>query len=442
VVEVVGGPKGRTVRPVIGGPGGTTPPIPKPGPSPAPGGTSSSSSGGTSGGGAGGAGGGGGAPTPTSAPTPAPQVAIAVPKLAPPSWWHGAWPPNAAAATIRDGWFALLGDLSQFPYNADLFYAAYVYLELVSLDVNNPQVPLPVQVTITVLDPAGNTAGSFSGSVTELGQELSAGGSFSLDLSYTVQVEYTLPGATAQHTATFGPFPGSALVSSGVPQALSLTVNDFPATANGGLTIQYPDGTPAAGVFVSVGISALGTTPSAGLFGEDGYANSAGVFDFSFGYDLGSGTEYSIYWDIYSAAGGQLLAIGGQNASGADLAAGNVSATITLPPKGQGISHGEIVFECLQNCTYEYSCKNQDGTTLASSSGSATAEKMIHLPPPTGYAPTDELTFTVSAKNSGQGGTKGPKTSSDTVTGAYFSANGVNLYVDFGGGGPPHHGRT
>ena len=60
-----------------------------------------------------------------------------LPTFKPPSWYAGVYPPNSLAATIRNGWFTLLGDLTGFPYNSGL-------------------VSIEVQIAFTVTDDNGN----------------------------------------------------------------------------------------------------------------------------------------------------------------------------------------------------------------------------------------------------------------------------------------------
>ena len=85
--------------------------------------------GGNGGGGSSGGGGGGGNPPPWNLPT--------LPAFKPPSWYAGVYPPNSLAATIRNAWFTLLGDLTGFPYNSGL-------------------VSIEVQIAFTVTDDNGN----------------------------------------------------------------------------------------------------------------------------------------------------------------------------------------------------------------------------------------------------------------------------------------------
>ena len=203
----------------------------------------------------------------------------------------------------------------------------------------------------------------------------------------------------------------------------------------------YPDGTPAADVWVEMGIYVTSQGNTGGLFGQTGNADASGVFDFSFGYDLGSATSYSIYWDIYDSQGGNLLAQGQAATTGAVLTAGTFAEKITLPPKGEGINYGKALFKCLQNATYVYNCYDNGGTVVAHSTGAISASSTVDLPVPTQFAPTDELTFTVVGTNSEKGiGKKGPIIASAKIKGSAFISSGVLLTIDFGGGGGGHGG--
>ncbi len=94
-----------------------------------PGGAGGSGGGGSGTSGGGSSGGGGGSGGGLTLPT--------LPPFKPPSWYAGVYPPNSLAATIRNGWFTLLGDLTGFPYNSGL-------------------VSIEVQIAFTVTDDNGN----------------------------------------------------------------------------------------------------------------------------------------------------------------------------------------------------------------------------------------------------------------------------------------------
>jgi hypothetical protein len=309
------------------------------------GGGSGSGSGGSSGGsggssgGSSGSGGGGGQGSPGNAP------GFAFPKLARPTWYAGLWPPNNAASTIRNGWFALLGDLSQYPYNANLFFAAYATVVFASQNYLMPAVPTPIAVSVNIYDASGNLLGIFTGSADSPTIPIDIVGSFSLLQSYTLAVFYTLPGSTPLYQENFGPFLGSQLAGQQTPPGLQVLLDDYPAQVGGKVTVLNTDGTAATGVFVVVSLNpannptvgGIGTSPIAGL------TDSSGVFAFSAGSSNQGDQEYTVTVEVFAAQGAPLEAIETWTVSWSSLVAGTFAETImigTLPSGGDtGSSH-------------------------------------------------------------------------------------------------------
>jgi len=75
---------------------------------------------------------------------------VDLPALPKPSWYHGVHPASKLASTVRDAWFAFLGDLSGFPYSSGLI-SVNVAIAFTVTDFN--EVPLAgATVTVSVLD--------------------------------------------------------------------------------------------------------------------------------------------------------------------------------------------------------------------------------------------------------------------------------------------------
>ena len=393
------------------------------------GGTGGGGGGGGTGGGGGGGGTGGGGGGTGQLPT------ITWPKLAKPAWYQGIWPPNSLAGTIRNGWFAFLGDLSQYPYNANKFYTAYVDLGFVFN--TNTTAPLPIPITVTVFDSGGNVAGSWSGSLTTISLlPVDVAGAFSLLGTYTIQVDYTMPGAV-QQTATFGPFTGNLLSNGGTPMGLELTVNIFNTALKGVLQVNNSDGTPAAaglGVILDFWQTdsyldpyGTGVTPT----------NAQGQVPFNLPANATTGQTWSVEAAVYDNTNlDNLLASNTWTVTTDELAAG-ISESITLPAPGHTYSQGTATATFVHGrgmnaspVDFTYTVTNQAGTELASLAAKRAGDAPYNLPVPTtgSFSATDQLTFAISGTWTVNGETA--KTS-QTVSGATFSDSGVKLKVVF-----------
>ena len=136
-----------------------------------------------------------------------------------PAWYHGLWPPNALASTIRDGWFNALGSTQGFPYNADLFFLAHIFLNLVADDTTVPQGTdlVPVPATVEVLDAGGNVVGSWTGTLTSAQAGVDVAGSFSQGGTYSLVITIGTYTAVFTHSGSSSPLsgiPGTALADS------------------------------------------------------------------------------------------------------------------------------------------------------------------------------------------------------------------------------------
>lgn len=157
----------------------------------------------------------------------------------PPSWYHGLLNPNNAAATIRDGYFALLGSTEGFPYNADLFFTMYLSV------FADGAYGFPQTYSVYVYDSGGSLL------IQSIGVKwnqtlvvLSPTGSFSLDGTYSVVVK-DLSGnviPTTYGTGDTSAIPGSAFVfNTGTPGAPGATIllrgGSGPSSPAGGATV-------------------------------------------------------------------------------------------------------------------------------------------------------------------------------------------------------------
>jgi hypothetical protein len=136
-----------------------------------------------------------------------------------PSWYHGIANPNQLAATIRDGWFAFLGDLSGFPYNVTIVVGGLVTVQIAP--PKSGSLPAGAQVQLTVTDQT-TQQGVYQGTTT-----LDANGSalFSMNTTLNTTHQYTVvvleQVATSIGTETFPIGPdqtvlGQTLYSPGV----------------------------------------------------------------------------------------------------------------------------------------------------------------------------------------------------------------------------------
>lgn len=114
----------------------------------------------------------------------------------PPAWYHGVWPPNSLAATVRDGWFNILGDLTGFPYNAVIVQGGTVDLiltgtippagSIISVDLTDPngklivsglQFPYAGEDMVLLLNATMNVTLQYTLTVTLVFPNVAAGGS-------------------------------------------------------------------------------------------------------------------------------------------------------------------------------------------------------------------------------------------------------------------------
>ena len=225
---------------------------------------------------------------------------------------------------------------------------------LVSADQDVPVVPLPIALTVNVLDASGAVVGTFDGSATTFQVSVLAPGTFTLGQTYSIEVHYELPGSAIPFVATFGPFPGSALAAPGAPQVLVLQVNDFPGNVGGKITITNADGSPGAGYWTNIGIfvpEANGVPAAETDQGLGGVTDASGVVPFSGPVtQLNSSATYQVDLLVYTAApadGGTEIGSFTTTTSGAELSAGSFSwsvnmAAITPPPTVGTPPHGRI----------------------------------------------------------------------------------------------------
>ena len=120
-----------------------------------------------------------------------------------PAWYHGVGTPNKLAATIRDGYFALLGSTDGFPYGANLFFQAFFECTLYGNAEGSPVLGdpsasspgLPLTLTFNLVDSSGNVAGTATVTFTISAANFSINGTFDATQDYTLQVEpLTTPG--------------------------------------------------------------------------------------------------------------------------------------------------------------------------------------------------------------------------------------------------------
>ena len=156
-----------------------------------------------------------------------------------PSWYHGLYPANNLAATIRDSWFAFLGSTQGFPYSTSIFNQVILSIKYVL----NPQPwPLsgPVNCVVQVLDSSGNLVGQVAWSVNPASsptgtQGATISGNFSTQEQYTIQVvpaagqpNYTLAVMLATGGVP-GPsianIPGGLLSQQSQPYPFQLIIN-------------------------------------------------------------------------------------------------------------------------------------------------------------------------------------------------------------------------
>jgi hypothetical protein len=151
-----------------------------------------------------------------------------------PNWWHGLWPPNNAASTIRDGWFGLLGSTKGFPYNAGIFFLAYLYIEI-GAELYEGSLPLPT-LTVSLLDSTGAVAGTGQINLNSPtnGAYTAIQGAFNVNEEYTLTI--TTPGQTLTLTQN-----GTAVGT--------LSGNDLSAQSSApSIVVRGPDPVPAGGM--------------------------------------------------------------------------------------------------------------------------------------------------------------------------------------------------
>jgi len=136
-----------------------------------------------------------------------------------PNWWHGLWPPNNAASTIRDGWFGLLGSTKGFPYNAGIFFLAYLYIEI-GTELYEGSLPLPT-LTVSLLDSTGAVAGTGQINLNSPTNDACT----AIQGTFNVNEEYTLTITTPGQTLTLTQRPSSPTGASVLTEA-SASVNE------------------------------------------------------------------------------------------------------------------------------------------------------------------------------------------------------------------------
>lgn len=237
-------------------PGGKGVPTIAPGPRNQAQGTTQATGAGMPPGGGGGGGGGSG---------PGGLIGPLFPTFAKPSWLI--WPMKSAndlASNVRNGFFAMLGDLSQYPYSTGKLFTAYLRPLLQSGNQDIPSVPLPIQFVITIYDSAGNVVGTVSTTENQADQLFLVQGVFVATSYYTVGAVLTLSdGSVAQWTSP--PVLGSALTNMGSPYSPQITITLSLATTSGKVTLLNADGTPYVGAYLIISIDQPGsdtTTPT------------------------------------------------------------------------------------------------------------------------------------------------------------------------------------
>ncbi len=364
-----------------------------------------------------------------------------LPTLTKPAWYQGVWPPNSLAGTIRNGWFAFLGDMSQYPYNANKFYVAYVDLAFISGDGTVPDVPLPIPLTVTIFDAGGNAVGVFVGSLTTVSiLPVDIAGAFNLLGMYTVQVDYTMPGGS-QQTATFGPFVGSLLANGATPMGLELTVNTFNATLLGAIQVNNSDGTPAGANYPVTVVLWQEDSQLSPYFSGRLFTNAQGQVTFKVSADSNATQIWNVGVNVYAQGSGynSTPVLVGETfyVSAAQITAG-ISETLVLPVPGSNQNAGIVIAHFYHGHDYlnaspvefVYTCTNQNGTELANLSAKRTGSGALKLPAPAAgsYAATDTLTFALLGTWTDNGETA---KASVTITGASFDATGAQLLLEF-----------
>lgn len=194
-----------------------------------------------------------------------------IPQIKKPSWYHGVRPASSLASTVRDAWFAFLGDLSGFPYNSGLLTVPVVITCTVT-DLNGD--PLAgANVTVSVLDSTTNQllaqgTGSTDGS-----------GQIPLDLGNvtdsTTATVFVVWEAVWNGYSALGRLDGETL---GSIESLGIPMQIYTGSGSGTVTktsfiLQgsvYPNGTnPAANAAVTVamcGVTASSQTNAQGVY--------------------------------------------------------------------------------------------------------------------------------------------------------------------------------
>ena len=216
-------------------------------------------------------------------PPPKPNLNVSnfqIPQIKKPTWYHGIHPPSALASTVRDAWFAFLGDLSGYPYSSGLI-SINVTISCTVTDLSGD--PLAgATVIVSVLDSNTNEL---------LGQETGmtdGSGKLPLDLgsitdAASAQV-FVIWEATWNGHSAVGRLNDQTL---GSIETLGIPMQIYTGTGTGTVTktsfiLQgsvFPDGVhPAANAAVTVamcGTSATAETNAGGV-----YSATLGSFQF------------------------------------------------------------------------------------------------------------------------------------------------------------------
>jgi len=279
----------------------------------------SSGGGGGSGGGSGGSGGSSGSSGGASS-----SSSFQLPSLIPPkpAWYHGLWPPNSAAATVRDGWFALLGDLSGYPYNATIVQGVTVQVQF------GP--PTQLQMGVRITGPDGVQL------VNELASQVTATAlglateyqpvSINVTVEYSVIVFGFLP---PSKYATLGPswiISQQTVLGKDLHKGISVAAQIPSVATSGSLKITAEDSSGNVLSGHAVSLIVLDVNQSGGgppLLEASGTTDSSGNITFSGPADFFLADTLVAYWTLdkgqSDATEGSIEFSGQEYASGATL---------------------------------------------------------------------------------------------------------------------------
>jgi hypothetical protein len=203
-----------------------------------------------------------------------------LPQIPKPAWYHGVHPASKLASTVRDAWFAFLGDLNGFPYSSGLV-SVNVAIDFTVTDFNgNPLAG--ARLTVSVLDTnTKQLLGQQSGTTDANGDLPVELGSITDPANAEVFViwEATWNGYTALDR-----LDGQTL---GSIEKLGIPVKIYTGSGSGNETkasfiLQgscYPDGTDPA-VNAAVTVTLAGQSANANTNAQGVYAATLGSFQF------------------------------------------------------------------------------------------------------------------------------------------------------------------